>query len=250
MQQYGSAFARLYNELWNNFSNIYAPVIHNELGEVVDKTLLDLCCGTGNLCVYFLKQGYQVIGLDLSKDMLSYATSKGQSFVTSGRFTTICCNAKNFTLTERFSVATSLYDGINHLNDEEELQSCFKSVFNVLREGGVFIFDLNTTRGLRSWNFDRVRELENAVIIQRGMFIEEKKKAYMEILGFTDTGEGKYERFKEVITNTSFSIQNVKEHLKSAGFTDVSVRKANKELEIAPEPEMEKRVFFKAYKSV
>ena len=82
------------------------------------------------------------------------------------------------------------------------------------------------------------------------MFIEEKKKAYVEILGFTDAGEGKYERFKEVITNTSFSIQNVKEHLKSAGFTDVSVRKANKELEIAPEPEMEKRVFFKAYKSV
>jgi methylase of polypeptide subunit release factors len=37
------------------------------------KSILDLCCGTGQLVLQFLDRGYDVTGVDLSDDMLSCA---------------------------------------------------------------------------------------------------------------------------------------------------------------------------------
>ena len=42
------------------------------------KTVLDLGCGTGSLTVELAQRGYEMIGVDLSPDMLAEASEKAQ----------------------------------------------------------------------------------------------------------------------------------------------------------------------------
>lgn len=43
------------------------------------KLIADLGCGTGNVIQILAKQGYDVIGIDMSEDMLAEAKKKAQS---------------------------------------------------------------------------------------------------------------------------------------------------------------------------
>lgn len=65
------AWARFYNEVGSSFAVSVAPRIRRlyeatEMGRST-KTLLDVCCGTGQLARHFLDHGYEVTGLDLSE---------------------------------------------------------------------------------------------------------------------------------------------------------------------------------------
>ena len=73
MQGCGPGFAKVYNLLWNDFAERIAPQVfafytNTQLGHS-GEPVLDLCCGTGHLSRFFLEQGFQVVGLDLSEHM-------------------------------------------------------------------------------------------------------------------------------------------------------------------------------------
>lgn len=73
MQFYGPLFARVYNTKWAHFANQVAPPIldfyeRTDVGRL-NKSVLDLCCGTGQLGLYLLNRGYKVIGIDLSESI-------------------------------------------------------------------------------------------------------------------------------------------------------------------------------------
>jgi SAM-dependent methyltransferase len=248
MQRYGPAFARVYNEYWNGFSLNFAPVIHGWLGEAGPRRLLDLCCGTGQLCKYFLDAGWQVTGLDLSLDMLKMAEENNADYLRSSRFSAIQANAGFFRLDASFGVVTSIFDALNHLEGEAELASCFACVHAVLVEGGRFVFDLNTRRGLRGWNDLTIRDEDSLFLVNRGMFVEETGKAFLQVTGFSRAASGAWERFGETMFNTCFPIERVVGLLKSAGFGSIGFRKADRSFAPVDDPEAENRVFLVAKK--
>jgi ubiquinone/menaquinone biosynthesis C-methylase UbiE len=155
LQAYNASFARVYNLRWAQFANNVAPRLRafyesTPLGQQ-NHTLLDICCGTGQLAVNFLDNGYQVTGLDLSEAMLDYARGNASAFIVAGRARFVHSDASNFAMDERFGLAVSTYDALNHLPDFEALKGCFRSVYPLLLDGGWFIFDLNTELSLRHW---------------------------------------------------------------------------------------------------
>jgi len=89
MQAYGPKFATIYNLQWGGFARQVAPRLQ-EVYEATplgreQKTLLDVCCGTGQLALYFLEQGYWVEGIDLSEAMLQYARENAGEWVQKDR---------------------------------------------------------------------------------------------------------------------------------------------------------------------
>ena len=154
MQGYGRVFAKVYNLLWNDFADRIAPKVHDfytaTLAGQDQQSILDLCCGTGRLSQYFLEKDFRVVGLDLSEHMVAYARENNLEFVVAKQANFIQGDAANFSLDEKFGLVVSTYDALNHLPDEAALQGCFKSVFNVLQDGGYFIFDLNTQHGIEA----------------------------------------------------------------------------------------------------
>lgn len=103
------------------------------------KTVLDLACGTGTLSKLLNEEGYNIIGIDLSDDMLCIASSKS---VDNASF--IKGDISSFALAQKVDYCVCSLDSINHLKSIEQVGECFNCVYNSLVDGGIFVFDVNT----------------------------------------------------------------------------------------------------------
>ena len=245
MQAYSDLFSKVYNKLWKDYAIRIAPIIHEfyESFGGRKKCLLDLCCGTGQLSVYFLEKGYQVVGLDLSDSMLNYARRNTLPFLVTGQAQFIQGDAADFVLDETFGLVVSTFDAMNHLPNVDALKGCFHSTFKVLDDGGFFIFDLNTKAGLQNWNHINVNTDENFFLINRGIFDDSMEKAWTKITGFVRKESGLYERFDETVYNTVFQMETVKEMISDVGFNEVYFARGGDLTQAIFEPESEKKVF-------
>ena len=252
MQGYSSSFARVYNQRWAGFAKRIAPMIQafyesTPVGQE-RRTLLDLCCGTGQLAVHFAEHGYNVVGIDLSEPMLSYARENAAPYVQSEAARFIQGDAAHFSLDERFGLAVSTYDAMNHLAGEDAMRSCFQCVYAVLEPGGLFLFDLNTRAGLQQWNGIGVDDLPDLMLVHRGFYDAEGKKAWVRISGFTQRKDGLYERFEQTAYNTAFDLRWVRRTLGEVGWQSVHMARIEDLGTSLPDPEGENRVFFVARK--
>ncbi len=253
MQAYTAGFAKIYNLRWGGFAQQVAPLLRRfyETTPVClkNQTVLDLCCGTGHLAAYFLEAGYNVIGVDSSEAMLTYARERALPYLVSGQARFIQADASHFTLDARVGLALATYDALNHLENAEALKSCFGCVFPLLEEGGLFIFDLNTRAGLRRWNGVNLDDSSgDLLLITRGIYDEAGGKAWTKITGFLKEEGGLYSRFDETAFNTVFDLAWVKEALLEAGWKEVTFALSTDLAAPLAEPEKEGRVFVVARK--
>ncbi len=253
MQAYSSVFAGVYNALWSDFANRVGPPIRQfyemtPTGQC-EKSLLDLCCGTGQLALHFLDQGYRVVGLDLSEGMLKFARQSCLSHIVAGQAQFVQADAAHFELAEQFGLVVSTFDALNHLPDEAALRGCFQSVFAVLKTGGYFIFDLNTQTGLRRWNGGQVLDRSDEVFLyQHSIFDDFTIKAWTRITGFVLGEDGRYTRFDETVYNTVFEMAAVRDWLAAAGFRTVYCACGDDLSTAIEQPEEEARAWFVAHK--
>jgi SAM-dependent methyltransferase len=247
MQAYGKGFARIYNQRWNNFAQQVAPRLRGyyettPLGQD-NRTLLDVCCGTGQLALHFLDNGYSVTGIDLSADMLEYARANTAPYVVSGQANFVQADAASFQVPVPFGLAVSTFDALNHLPNLEALRGCFASVYAALLADGTFIFDLNTRAGLARWSSVMVDDSPEMMVVNRGLVDYAANRAYMHISGFVRVSENLYERFEETAYNTIFELSDVHEALLACGFRSVRFCRLQ-DLNIAvTEPENESRIY-------
>jgi SAM-dependent methyltransferase len=246
MQAYTSHFANVYNQKWAGFAIQFAPRILDYYRRAPisqqNQTLLDVCCGTGQLATYFLEQGYHVIGIDSSEGMLQHAAANNTTYVQTGQARFIQADATAFILDTQVELAVSTFDALNHLEDEAALRRCFGCVFAALREGGVFIFDLNTRAGLRQWNSISVEDTEDALIVNRGFYDEQANRAAVRISGFLRSADGSYERFEEMAYETAFDLSMVRGDLLQAGWHEVYFARGQDLATPVAEPENERRI--------
>ena len=252
MQGYGRVFAKVYNLLWNDFADHIAPQIYNFYAATLAgqhrQPILDLCCGTGRLTHFFLGRDYRVVGLDLSEYMIAYARENNLEYVVAKQADFIQGDAANFTLDEKFGLTVSTYDALNHLPDADALRNCFRCVFDILLEGGYFIFDLNTQAGLKQWNGVMVRPGEEIYLINRGMYDEHTVRAWTKITGFVRDQDEFFERFDETIYNTVYEMVAVRTWLLETGFRKVHFALDGTLHTAIEKPEEQKRVFLVAQK--
>lgn len=247
MQAYGPSFARVYNLRWTAFAAQVSPRIRafyemTPIGRE-NHSLLDLCCGTGQLAQHFLDHGYQVTGLDLSEAMLSYACSNNAPYIVAGLATFICGDAADFRLDEPFGLVVSTFDALNHLPNFQSLSNCFHSVYRVLEDGGLFVFDLNTLKGLQRWTGVSVNDTPEMMLVTRNLYDPQQSKAFSYISGFLPVGNGYWERFEEVAYNIGYALEDVKQALMDTGFHSVRfVRDQDFQNPIA-DPEQEMRIY-------
>ncbi len=250
MQEYGKAFAGVYNRLWAGFAQQLAPVIHSWYetlaGEKGRRRILDVCCGTGQLLLYFLERGYTGTGVDGSPAMLEHAKENCARFVADGKVDFLSADASEFRLPRRFDLVVSTFDALNHLESLDKLRACFLCVRAALEKSGMFVFDLNTEKGLRRWNGITVEDGEQVVLINRGLYSRGMDRAYTRITGFTRAGGDTWTRFEETAFNTVFRMADVKEALGRAGFSESWFAAGRALGQSTPDPEEQDRAFIVA----
>jgi SAM-dependent methyltransferase len=249
MQAYRASFANIYNMRWSGFTNSVAPKVEQLIAANADlndlpKTILDVCCGTGQFANAFLSKGYRVQGIDLSPHMIEYASQNNKAYVDSGQASFIVADAASFSITEPVSYATCLYDAMNHLPFIEAISSCLKRVYNSIRQKGLFVFDINTKQSLQRWAGVSVQEDDELFMLTRGVYDPSMDRAYTQITGFLREGDGKYGRFSETVFNLALSIDEMLSATKEAGFKKVYCASIDDLMVPTADPEAITRAFF------
>ena len=107
--------------------------------QVEDGLVLDLGCGTGNMTELLAKEGYDMIGVDNSEDMLEIASEKREK---SGlNILYLLQDMREFELYGTVKAVVSICDSINYILEEDDLREVFSLVNNYLDPKGMFIFD-------------------------------------------------------------------------------------------------------------
>lgn len=185
--------------------------------EVREGLVLELGCGTGNLTEILASRGYDMIGVDLSADMLDIAMEKRER---SGRdILYLMQDMREFELYGTVRAAVSICDSINYLQEEKDLLSTFKLVNNYLDPGGIFIFDLNTAYKYRELIGDTTiaENREGASFIWENTWYEEEKVNEYDLTIFAETENGLYQKFEETHFQRAYDLKTVKRLIAEAG---------------------------------
>ena len=140
-----TCFAQYYDVLSHNVgyearAAYFDSLFRSRGGE--PKLLLDLACGTGSLSLELAALGYDVIGVDGSREMLSVALSKTVSAERDILY--LCQPMDRLDLYGTVDACVCALDSLNHLPNQAALARVFARVALFLNPGGIFIFDVNT----------------------------------------------------------------------------------------------------------
>lgn len=124
-----------------------------DLFAVERNIVVDLGCGTGKLTEILAGRGYDMIGIDLSEDMLAIAQERK---IKNGSSTLYSLqDMRDFELFGAAGSMVSVGDSINYLLEEKDLEDMFRCVARSLLPGGVFVFDFKTIHLYRDIIGDR-----------------------------------------------------------------------------------------------
>ncbi|MFV0503474.1 MAG: class I SAM-dependent DNA methyltransferase [Lachnospirales bacterium] len=194
-----------YNKWCENLEYIWNK--HNKK----PKLILDLGCGTGTITTMLAKKGYDLIGVDLSYDMLMEAKSKNSNILYLNQ------DMRNFELYGTVDVIYSLCDSLNYILEIEELIQIFKLVNNYLNPKGLFIFDMNT-----EYKFKKLGSQNFGSNTKKGSYIWEnyydEKDKINEYYTTIFIKEGKYyKKYEEEHYEKAYTIEEIKDAIEKSG---------------------------------
>lgn len=245
------AFARLYDARFSGYARSVGHKIIEFYEDRVSRSpdsVLDLCCGTGQLASLFLKRGYFVTGVDKSPQMLGFAKSNNEPFVEKGQARFIESDITNFKIEGNFGLVVATNNAVNLLGSIEEVRKCLRTIFPVLRDDGFLIFDLSTGSNGLYWNDIVVEEWPNGLTVTRSIYDQSTNKAYSKTSGFVRTEGEFFERVSNTITTTFFKLVDIENLLNGEGWEEVYFTSRNDLDKRLDDPESETGVFVIARK--
>ncbi len=210
-------FARVYNQHWGNeFTPRVFPLIEQLILRQLHAgaSILDLCCGTGQMAQTLTALGYRVTGLDGSSEMLRFARENAPE----AEF--IHADARSFTLPQTCDAVICVFDSLNHVMTLEELTAVFQNVYAVLKDGGPFFFDLNMEAGYGlTWNDNfGIVEDDLLCIVRTSYSPEERTARFDATVMLLENG---WQRTDFVLLQKCYSVSEVLSALGTAGFSGV-----------------------------
>lgn len=186
------------------------------------KHICELACGTGNVSIELEKRGYKMTSSDLSEEMLSIADNKA--------FSKGCKNivfAKqdmcSFSASSKAGAVICLLDSINCLLTPKNVKECFESVYDILVDGGAFVFDINS-----KYKFEKIYADNSYILEEDGVlcawqnYYDAKKKICDFYLSFfIENDDGLYERHDEDNRERMYTEKNIRSYLKECGFSKI-----------------------------
>lgn len=216
---YGS-FAYVYDIFMDNIPyEEWCEYLHMLLKQygVEDGLVLELGCGTGSMTELLAQQGYDMIGVDNSMEMLEIAMEKK---VESGHdILYLLQDMREFELYGTVKAVVSVCDSMNYITEEEDLLEVFKLVNNYLDPKGVFIFDLNTIYKYETLLGDNTiaENREESSFIWENWYDEETQINEYDLTLFIENEDGLYEKYEETHYQRAYEIERVCQLIEEAG---------------------------------
>lgn len=210
------------------------------------KKLLDLACGTGELSVRLSHAGFEVSGVDLSEDMLAVAQAKaGEEGLHIPFFHQDMTQLDSL---GEFDVIGIFCDSLNYLPTSEDVAKAFTGVYEHLKTGGLFLFDVHSIHKVdhvfaqSPFTFidEEISYIWNCYRGEHNHSVEHELTFFV-----LDEETGQYDRIDESHFQRTFEVSEYKKMLLEAGFEILSITADFEQAE--PNSEAE-RILFAARK--
>jgi len=192
---------------------------------ITEGLVAELACGTGEMTKRFAGAGYEMIGLDLSEEMLGMARQKCPEDVL-----LIHQDMKKFELYGPVRAMFCVCDGMNYICNKEDLRKVFRRVSLFLEDNGIFIFDLKTDYFYREILGSRTLadNRENAGYIWENIYHEEEKlnEYLLTVYEAVEEGSDLFVRTDELHRQRAYEMEEVRECLEKEGLFCLEIYEA------------------------
>ncbi len=183
---------------------------------IKDGIILDLGCGTGKMTRLLAKAGYDMIGIDISSEMLTIAMGyewEGEPILYLNQ------DMREFELYGTVQAVVSVCDTINYLTEQEDLLKVFKLVDNYLDPGGIFIFDMNTPYKYENILGENTicENREECSFIWENYYDKKSRINEYDMTFFLKGEDNRYEKFQETHYQKSYDVKEICVLLEMAG---------------------------------
>ncbi len=174
----------------------------------------DLGCGTGQLTRRLKAAGYDMIGIDVSYDMLMEA----QTSEDSEGILYLCQDMRSFELYGTVGAVVSVCDSINYLTNVDDLLTVCKLVNNYLDPKGLFIFDIKTKHFYEQLGCGTIAENreEGSFIWENDYDPDTRDNSYYLTI-YEENEEGTFDRYEEEHLQHAFEIDEIKRAISDSG---------------------------------
>ncbi len=220
-----TGFAAVYDTFMDNIPYgewcKYLTGLLKEYG-VEDGLMLDLGCGTGSLTELLVEEGYDMIGIDYSEEMLELAMEK--KYESGKDILYLCQDMREFELYGTVAAVVSICDCMNYITELEDLTEVFRLVNNYLDPKGIFIFDMNTEYKYSQVMGDSTiaEDREDSSFIWENQYEPEEKINIYDLSIFVREEEDLYRKYHETHYQRAYSLDEVKAAIAEAGMEFVA----------------------------
>lgn len=218
--QYGE-FAHIYDKLMRcdvDYEKI-ADFIENIfiINDKNPELICDLACGTGNITVPLARRGYDMIGVDISEDMLGVAREKNSDILFLNQ------DIAKLDLYGTCDAFLCMIDGLNYVIEPKKIEYLFKRIKTCfINPDGIFIFDISSKHKLKNVIGDNtfVHDSRDVFYVWENKYNEKLGISKM-YLNFFKKNQSGYSRFYEEHMQRAHSVEGIKNALIKAGFKAV-----------------------------
>ena len=228
-EAYG-AFAEVYDELMDNVPyDAWCARIRELLEEegIRDGIVAELGCGTGSMTRRLADAGYDMIGIDMSPEMLDAAREQEEDRpekAAPGRkdILYLMQDMREFELYGTVRSVVCCCDSINYITEPAEVQEVFRLVNNYLDPEGLLVLDFHPPyyyrEVLRERTIAEVRD-DVAMIWENEEAEDGMHRLWLTL--FQETEDGRYERIEEMHEQRGYTPKQLRELAEQAGLTEI-----------------------------
>jgi len=160
---------------WVQDTENQVDFIVNTLGLTGNEHILDLACGYGRHALSLARRGFQITGVDITKDFINDAITNANLECLSARF--INADIRDLHFENEYDVVLNLADGaIGYLESDEENLKIFDVISNALKSGGKHFMDIgNAEHAEHYFPVQYWDDGENALSVSRFEWDDKKR---------------------------------------------------------------------------
>lgn len=214
-------FAALYDRLMDDVDyDAWARHYMRLLNLTPKDKVAEMGCGTGEISIRLAKAGIPLLATDLSPEMIAVAQDKARRSGAQLQFAVQ--DMTRFAVPRRVHAVLCACDGVNYLTELKQVKACFTRVFEALRPGGRFAFDISAPAKLdrmagQMYGEDR----EDVTYLWMNEKNEAKHTLEMNLAFFVRQENGLYRRFSERHVQRIHTPEELLSLLAETGFTDL-----------------------------
>ncbi len=212
------SFAKIYDKAMEGYDYPYvADFIKRHIKK--GSEVLEMACGSGSL-TKLLEKEYELSSFDISEEMLKIAEEKVKGFKNFSKQ-----DMRSFSYDKSFDAIICLCDSINYILKEDQLIEVFEGVKKHLKDGGLFIFDVNTIYNFEENFSDEIfyEDGDDYFYVWDNFYDSEKTLNYYSLIIFRKEESG-YEKSYEEHVERAYDIDSLKEILLKNKFKKIEIK--------------------------